>query len=109
MKAIFPRLLTMNAQGIPFCPAALSQFLAMKPWVTSAMPIMAAPATSASSSTIVADLPPSSRKRRLRVAPPFSMMRRKMGRSRPALKVCSQRTLGLSRRARMRVGRSPDM
>ncbi len=44
-------------------------------WVQTAMPIMDAMPRSASSSTIVADLPPSSRKRRFMVAAPFSMMR----------------------------------
>ena len=40
------------------------------------MPIIAASPRSASSSTIVADLPPSSRKTRFMVAAPFSMIRR---------------------------------
>ena len=40
-----------------------------------AMPIMQPSAKSASSSTMVADLPPSSRKRRFIVAAPFSMIR----------------------------------
>src|ERR1700730_7115117 len=40
-----------------------------------AMPIMVAAGRSASSRTIVADLPPSSRQRRFRVGAPFSMIR----------------------------------
>ena len=44
-------------------------------WKQTAMPEGTEAAKSASSSTMVADLPPSSRKVRLSVAPPFSMMR----------------------------------
>ena len=45
------------------------------PWKQTAMPDGTDVANSASSSTIVADLPPSSRNVRLRVAPPLSMIR----------------------------------
>ena len=44
-------------------------------WKQGAMPIMHERARSASSSTMVADLPPSSRNRRFIVAEPFSMIR----------------------------------
>ena len=45
------------------------------PWKQTAMPDGTDVAKSASSSTMVADLPPSSRNVRLSVAPPFSMIR----------------------------------
>ncbi len=44
-------------------------------WIHGAMPIMQDRARSASSRTMVADLPPSSRNRRFIVAAPFSMIR----------------------------------
>ena len=44
-------------------------------WVQTAKPSMAADGRSASSRTMVADFPPSSRKRRFMVAAPFSMIR----------------------------------
>ena len=44
-------------------------------WKHAAMPIMTAWSRGASSSTIVADLPPSSRNRRFIVSPPLDMMR----------------------------------
>ena len=44
-------------------------------WKHTDRPMSTADGTSASSSTMVADLPPSSRNRRFNVAAPFSMMR----------------------------------